>query len=386
VTAPGRPVIVCFAGGNWDGNPHSRHHLMRRFARNGFEVLFVEGVPMRSVVVGERHELRRVLRKLRQRPRLRRVEPHLVVLRPAPIPPLGRLGRVVQTRALQLQILAALRILRLRGPRITWFSLPNVADLRGRLGEIGSLFYYQDRYTAFSHVDAGRLREDVVSLARGCDVVVTSAQALAGDLEAAGARPTIVPHGVEIERFAHADGAPSDLDGLERPLVGYVGILDDFVSFDHIRAVADRLERGTVVLIGPSNVDMAPLRHPRIRWLGARPYTDVPRYVHAFGCCLIPFALNELTEGVNPIKLREYLAAGRPVVSTPLPEVRRYEGVASLSAEPEGFADAVVGALAPESDDERKRSARRASVAGDSWDAVSALIVPLLTALLPPDR
>jgi hypothetical protein len=96
VENPVRRTLICFAGDVWDGNPHSRHHLMRRFAADGWDVLWVEAVAMRSFAVGGRAELRRVRAKLRPTTGLRRVEERLHVLRPLPIPPAGRAGRALQ--------------------------------------------------------------------------------------------------------------------------------------------------------------------------------------------------------------------------------------------------------------------------------------------------
>lgn len=377
-----RPTLICFAGDVWDGNPHSRHHLMRRFAVR-FEVLFVEGMPMRSVARGQRGEVRRVLTKLRAvRGGLRTVAPHLHVLRPVAIPPAGAVGRRLQLVGLRAQVAIARRRLGLGGPLIAWFSLPVCAPLLGRLGEAGSILYYQDRYDAFSYVDGAYLRRCLADLAAGCDVAVATAEALAQDLRALGADPSVVAHGVDAERFAGRPPAPADLAGLERPLVGYVGILDDYLDLDLLVAVADRLERGTVVLVGRENIDVAMLRaHPRIRLLGARPYDAIPGYLSAFDCCLVPFAINRLTVAVNPIKLREYLAAGRPVVSTPMPEVLQYGDVVSIADGADAFAGAVVAALAT-AEDETAIGRRRRRVASDSWDAVAARIEPHLTALL----
>ncbi|HEY8640174.1 MAG TPA: hypothetical protein VIL53_06670, partial [Solirubrobacterales bacterium] len=196
-----RPVVICFAGDIWDANPHSRHHLMRRLAGD-WEILFVEGVPMRGIATGDRYELRRIARKLRAGSALRTVEPHLHALRPLPIPPLARAGRRAQVEALRLQVRRARRRLALEGPAVAWFSLPVAAPLLGRLRESGSLFYYQDRYDAFSHVDADRLRACVRRLAQGCDVSVASGRELAEDLVGLGADPVLVSHGVDLEHFA----------------------------------------------------------------------------------------------------------------------------------------------------------------------------------------
>lgn len=382
-----RPVLICFAGDVWDANPHSRHHIMRRLARS-WDVLFVEGVPMRSVALGDRAEARRLLQKARPQRLLRTVEPGLHVLRALPIPPSGRGGRRLQLRALEAQILRARRKTGMRGPVVSWFSLPTVAGLRGRFGERGSLFYYQDRYDRFSHVDAAFVRRCVAELARGCEASIATGAELAGDLKALGADPITVPHGVEIARFAQEGlSEPLDLRDLERPLVGYTGLIDDYLSFDHLLAVADRLERGTIVLVGRANTDVRSLMaHPRIRLLGRRPYEEMPTYLAAFSCCLVPFDGSELSRGVNPIKLREYLAAGRPTVSTPVPAVMPYEGVIEIADGAGAFADAVQASLEAPNDTTEARERRRARVANEDWDGVVDRIEPVLRRLLSANR
>jgi glycosyltransferase involved in cell wall biosynthesis len=373
-------VLICFAGDRWDGNPHSRHHLMRRFAGD-FEVLFIESLPMRSLAAVDRGELGRAWRKLRAGSRLRTPEPHLHVLSAPPIPPAGRLGEAALLTALRAQIGFARRRLRLNGPAITWFSVPTAAPLRSRLGERGSLFYYQDRYDQFTGVQPQRLRELTSRLARGCDVSIATSAELADDLRAFGAAPELVPHGVDAERFAGDPDLPDDLRGLERPLVGYAGILDDYLDLYAIRAVAERLEHGTVVLVGAANADMSVLNHPRIVRLGFRPYAEVPSYLAAFACCICPFQISHLTTAVNPIKLREYLAAGRPVVSTRLPAVLEYGDVVEVASGRDEFAGAVIRALQPDQDTADSRERRRARVRSESWDAVAARIRPFLLSL-----
>lgn len=357
---------------------------MRRYAKR-YDVLFVESVPMRALALGEGGELGRVWRKLRGGVRLTTVEPGLHVLRPLPIPPSGRAGRYLQRVALAAQIRWARHRLGLRGPLLSWFSLPVAAPLLGRLGELGSILYYQDRYDAFSHVDAPYLRACLEQLVHGCDVAVASAEELAADLRSLGADdPALVPHGVDVERFAGEHPPPADLEALPRPLVGYVGLLDDYLDLELLAQLADRLQEGTLVLVGAANTDVSILRHPRIELLGVRPYASIPAYVSSFDCCLIPFQVNRLTVAVNPIKLREYLAAGRPVVSTPLPEVARYGDVVSVVAR-EDFADAVIDVL-NSSDLEGAREARRLRVAGESWERVAASIEALFLPLLQPAR
>jgi glycosyltransferase involved in cell wall biosynthesis len=191
-----------------------------------------------------------------------------------------------------------------------------------------------------------------------------------------------VRHGVELERFSAPGKQPAELAGLERPLVGCVGLVDDHMAFDAVVAVADALETGTVVLVGSVNTSPARLGHPRIALLGRRPYEEIPDYVAAFDCCLVPFANNRLTEAVNPIKLREYLAAGRPVIASPLPEVAPYAPHVTLAATPAEFAAALPAVLAPANDDAAARERRRARVADETWDRAAEQVSRLIHRLL----
>lgn len=356
---------------------------MRRFAASGWDVLWVEAVAMRSVAGAGRAELRRVRAKLRSLGGLRCVEERLHVLRPLPIPPAGRAGRAMQTRVLRRQVMHSVRQLDLGLPAITWFSVPVAAPLRGRVGDHASVLYYQDRYDEFSHVDRSYLRQCLRSLAGGCDLAIASAEELADDLRALGANPVVVSHGVDVDRFSQPAPSPPQLEGFERPLIGCVGLIDDHLDMAAIRAVAGSMGRGTVVLVGDTNTGVASLGHPRIRFVGRRPYAEMPAFMQAFDVCLVPFVHNRLTAGVNPIKLREYLAAGRPTVATALPETEPYGDVVELVRDgdwPAAVARAVM------EDDERRRAQRRARVAGESWDVTFDRVEGLVSPLLQRDR
>jgi glycosyltransferase involved in cell wall biosynthesis len=380
-----RPTLICFAGDRWHGNPHSRHHLMRRFTRD-FEVLFVEGLLMRSISELNRIEVRRVWQKLRAGVGLHTPAPSLHVLAAPPIPPAGAVGRLAQLEVLAAMIRFARRRLRLSGTAVTWFSVPVAAPLLSRFGERGSVFFYQDRYEEFSGVNAGRLRTLTAQLARGCDITVATSVELVEDLRRLGADPMLMPHGVEVERFSGDPPVPAELAALERPLVGYVGIIDDYLSLEAITATAEQLDRGTVVLVGRANTDLAMLNHPRIRLLGFRPYEQIPAYLAAFDCCICPFQINRLTTAVNPIKLREYLAAGRPVVASPLPAVREYADVVEMASGPGEFAMAVSRLLEPSHDTPGARAMRRRRVQAESWDAAAERLRPMLLRLAGVDE
>jgi glycosyltransferase involved in cell wall biosynthesis len=132
--------------------------------------------------------------------------------------------------------------------------------------------------------------------------------------------------GVDVEHFGQAMDretvVPEDLRHLPRPIYGYYGVVDERLDYELLHQLA-RSTTGSVVVIGPTakvRPEELP-QHRRLHWLGRREYSQLPLYAKGFDVCLMPFALNEATEFINPTKALEYLAAGRPVVSTAIADV-----------------------------------------------------------------
>src|SRR5207253_6580127 len=126
--------------------------------------------------------------------------------------------------------------------------------------------------------------------------------------------------------------------GLARPVIGFFGLLAEWIDLELLAAIARRRPHWTLLLLGKATVDTGALRAlPNVRLLGQKPYAALRAYCRAFDVGLIPFRIDELTVKANPLKLREYLAAGLPVVSTDLPEVRKYGNVVRLASDPTAF-------------------------------------------------
>ncbi|HVE49617.1 MAG TPA: glycosyltransferase [Casimicrobiaceae bacterium] len=136
--------------------------------------------------------------------------------------------------------------------------------------------------------------------------------------------------GVDSDHYAKAQRVetriPADVAELPHPVLGYFGVIDERLDYELIGELAAAFDNGSVVMIGPvAKVDPATLpRQPNLHWLGQRSYDDLPAYVKAFDACLMPFALNEATENINPTKTLEYMAAGKPVISTAVADVVRH--------------------------------------------------------------
>jgi len=177
--------------------------------------------------------------------------------------------------------------------------------------------------------------------------------------------------GVDFNHFRAAASAepPADLAAIPGPRFGYVGVIDERLDYELIGRLAAARPDCSVVMIGPIvKVDPASLPHaPNIHYLGSRPYEQLPAYLSGFSVCLMPFAMNEASTFINPTKTLEYLATGKPVVSTPVRDVVRLFSEVVTVAEPAGFPEAASAVL----ESGARNPARSVEVArGSSWERI----------------
>lgn len=216
------------------------------------------------------------------------------------------------------------------------------------------------------------------------DKAIATARSLADGLLAM--RPDLpirlIRNGVDFERFAAtADTAPpADLPTAARPIVGYVGVLEsggayEWIDWDLVERTIVALPEFDFVFVGPypaggRAAELA--KHANVRLLGGKPHTDVPRYIARFDVCWVPFAENDVVRACNPVKIYEYFALGKPVISTPVADLAQLGGLATVVR----GAGAAVGAIraAIGTDDPRARDARRAIAKENSWAARAAEI------------
>jgi glycosyltransferase involved in cell wall biosynthesis len=256
-----------------------------------------------------------------------------------------------QRRRMALRAYRAAEALGVSKP-IVWITYPMALVENPKRAPAAVVYDCMDRWTDFPHSMADASGQAHVAdlerrLLHRADVVFCSAQGLFDSKRVeARSRVLLVRNGADVAHFAPTGRpAPEDIAELPRPILGYVGAVAEWVDFELLRAVALACPEWSVVLIGPvfkgqSTGDSRTLRLiadlPNVHILGPRPYDDVPDYLESFDVAIIPFQCNGLTEDTNPIKVYEYLAAGVPVVSTPLPEVTALPGV-RVAATPEAF-------------------------------------------------
>ena len=378
--------IVCFAGEDWwYHNPHSKNHLMRVFARQGNRVLFLNSIGFRFPSVGDRSFAYRVgnkLRSLLRRPRW--VEPNLLVASPFLLPAYGKPALfALGWRLLLLQIKALFWRYGISQP-ILWIGMPTAEPLVGHLGEKFVLYHYSDKFTAYDGVP-----QNVVTLherlIREADLVVFAGRQLYAAEAHKNRNSVLLQHGVDLAHFGRArqpGRLPPDLRRIPRPIAGFWGELNYSVDQRLLERVARELPQVSFVLLGQVKTDVSRLEAlPNVHFLGQKRYEELPEYARGFDVCLIPLTVDhEYDRHRSPIKLREYLATGRPVVSVRYPEVEPFAPHVFLAQTAREFAQAVRLALAPKV--ARRWRERVNLVRGDSWevraDEIGGLIARLL--------
>jgi glycosyltransferase involved in cell wall biosynthesis len=362
--------VVAFAR-DWSDTPTSNHHVLRELAKTR-RVLWLNSVATRTPELSSGRDLGRILRKLAEFVRgPRNVENDLWVFTPLVLPlPHNAVARWVNRWVLRATVGALRARLGLRDFQL-WTFLPNVGDYVGALGESLAVYYCTDEWSMFSYIDTERMVESERALLARVDCVFAVNEVLARSKRDLNPETHLAPHGVHQPLFARAldpdTGVPDDLATLPRPVIGFGGTLQTWVDIDLIVEIARRRPEWSIALIGRVLVDPQPLaRLPNVHLLGPRPYEDLPGYYKGFGAGIIPYRTSQQVPYCSPLKLREYLSAGLPVVSTTVPEVERYGRWCSISADADGFVRALEAAL--EADSPELRSKRSRAMQGEGWD------------------
>jgi len=373
-----RRDILCISSIDWDFIWQGHQEIMATLAGQGNRVLFVENTGVRPPTLRDLPRLwHRVRNWWRGMKGFRQERENLFVYSPLILPfPYSRvarwINRVLLLRALRRWIL----VMGFHHPIIwTFLPTPLVRDLIRSLAPELTIYYCIDDL-ASSSLLARRIRRSEVQLFREADLVFVTSERLRKRAERFSDRVHLFPFGVNYAEFERvrkgSDEVPADLSKLPRPVAGYVGGVHQWVDQSLLATVAGHLPGVTFALVGPPQTDVSRLaRCPNVYLLGVRRHAEVPRYVKGFDVGLVPYRLGEHTANVYPTKLNEYLAMGIPVVTTDLPEIRRFNAehgdVVAVARDAEGFARAIREAMektSPMETDRRIEAARK-----NSWES-----------------
>ena len=362
--------IVCFSH-DWSGDPLSKTHIVRILAKEN-RILWVNSIANRMPTVAKK-DVSRIFKKLSAFAEpIREPEPNIFVMNPLAIPAYGNAAvRSFNEKFLLAQIRRAMK--KLNFSRVTNLVFnPAAGMIAGKLGEELLIYYCVDEYTAFTGATDG-LKQIENELFRKSDLVIVSAEKLLESKAGFNKNTFLIRHGVDHAHFRKAlapeTPVPAEIKNLPRPIIGFHGLLADWVDFELLKKTAGHFSEGSLVLIGKISVDAEQKikildNLPNVHFLGRKPYAELPAYCKGFDVALNPFAISELTLAANPLKVREYLAAGLPVVSTAIPEVEVLN-LCGIGKTPEDFIRQIEIAL-ENPGASRERSEK---VKDESWEA-----------------
>jgi glycosyltransferase involved in cell wall biosynthesis len=370
---------------------------MRRLARAGNRVMFVNSLSLGVPSVLKKDFWSKLGRKLQSYARYaRRTQEGIIVVSPINFPFYSsRAGRAVNRFLLAAQIKLLMIAFDFRDP-VLWVAIPTASDMAGRLGESALIYQVSDKYGAWLD-DAGA--KDAIaamheSLLHRADLIYYSGRKLFEEETAARVelrdKSKMLYQAVDFDHFASATSReweePEDTALIPRPRLGYFGQVDGwFFDNELIRHVSRHRPHWQWVLLGlkTSRLEIEDL--PNVHHLGSKPYSEMPRYAASFDVCVLPWrADDEFVSYGSAIKVREYMATGKPVVITPLYEYESLDGILGIARSYDDFIAKVEGALS--GDSQERRRARQRAVESETWDSRAEEVSADITRLIEPNK
>ncbi len=371
--------IICFSSIDWDFIWQGNQEIMLTLANNGNRVLFVENTGVRRATLAD---MPRVIRRLSNWKKgiggIRQEAKNLYVYSPVVFPfPYSRWARWINSRIMARALKRWMASINFT-ETIAWVFLPTGTVL-STLKKISSkliVYYCIDDFSKSSKF-AKRIVRTERELLNKADLVFVTSDQLYQKCYRYNKNVYSFPFGVNIDNFnrsrAEKTEKPAEIVGLKKPLVGYIGGIHRWVDQTLVKEVARRHSDCSFVFIGPIQTDIKELLEEKnIFFLGQKPREELPKYVHHFAACLIPYKMTPYTQNVYPTKLNEYLAIGKPVISTPLPEVisfnRQHGNVVEIAGPLEEFSDRLRAVLQVETEgNEEGKKLRMEAASKNTW-------------------
>lgn len=373
--------VLCFGGEDWwyHNRGHTDMQLMRRFANKG-TVLYVNSIVMQKLNIGQRKKfVQRLVRKAKSIfTGLQKTGEGFWVYSPFSLPVQHiKILKPLNEMLLRMQIKHVSQKIGLKSP-VVWVACPPACDIAIKMKKIKLVYQRTDRFEDFPNVDIELVKSFDRKLKENADLTIYVNDALFQEETDQCRKAFYLDHGVDFDMFSgpiNSDSEPSDLLPIPKPKAGFIGSIDDCnPDIDFLEKVIEFLPDISFVTIGREQMDCSAFKARKNVWmLGQKQYEDVPEYGKRFDVLLLPLKQSKWAEAVNPLKLKEYLAMGKPVISTPFPELKKYEDVVYVADTPDKFAGCIRAALSEDSPELIRK--RQEKVKDSSWDSKAAIVI-----------
>ena len=373
--------IVCLATSPWYPIPTRKQQVMSRIA--DAEILYFD--PSATVIAPLKDKnAKPLMKKYREAP----VKPqeNITVYSLPPVLPFFYKVRAVNRLNQKRMAKFVREKMKQHGftDPILWVYSPVTVDLVDHVPHSALVYDCVDRHSAYGGLmDPALVDRMELELAAKTDQTFATAQALAERLREASPDACFIPNGANYERFSQAAQPrplPEDMAGIPGPIFGFVGALQSCIEYGFVEAAAKTRPDWSFVWIGKEKpgVDLTALRQlPNVHFLGMKPNEQLPDYLANFDVCLNLFARSALSKDVSPLKFYEYLATGKPIVSTRQPDqVQQYASILSIADDEDSFLRACEEALSDTSPE--RTAARMEAGKASSWDARVAQMCEVL--------
>lgn len=378
--------IIHFSGDDyWNSNPHSRYHITKNFIGLGYKVLWINPLGTRFPSIKKKNFSNRILRKLKSIFKfLNKAEDNLYVYTPVLLP-VFKTGFYFNLNKIlflvQMSFITA--VLGIKKP-VLFFSTPLYAFALSLISYSKSIYYYSDYYTAYRELNnssRGYLEFLDGILYRNADSVFCASREIYSGLISKNNRKNIyyLPHAVDFEHFNSGreknNTLPHDIQSVKHPVIGYYGTLTDSNDWDIIDYCSKERPDYNFVFIGRKDMSLPQLEsRPNIFFLGKKSYSKLPLYASHFDVCIMFWVRREWIKNSSPLKLNEYLALGKPVVSTFIEEVNsNYNDVVQIAETKEEFLEQLDKVLKSDNTEQIEKGLQ--IVKESSWRSVAEKIL-----------
>ena len=363
--------IVYFAVNRWDSIVQREQLLMMGLSKT-YRILFIDPPLSLLTILSGRIQGK----KWRFKSSLQRINERLLVYTPPAFPPLSQYFQWINSFHTSLLVLLTKRLLKKLSFKdfILGIARPFVGPMIKKFRPILSYYDCSDDYLEFPglRADKGMLRRLEEQLLKSVDLVFCSSQWLKEDKSHFNKNCFLIPNGVDLGLFSNKRldaRIPSDIEMIKKPILGYVGTVGEWLDFNALIDLARTRQDWSIVMIGPltSKRFSSIIKGVKnIYWLGEKEYGELSKYLRIFDVCLIPFKMDEFTKMIYPTKLHQYLAVGKPVVSSPLPDLEPFSSWVEFYSNVEEMEMKIEKSLNEAS--ERKVLERKKVAGENTWD------------------